>query len=133
VAWLLDSGVEIDGCRFWGSPWSLPFFDWAFMRPEAELACIWESMWDDADVVVVHSPPHGYGDRTRDGQLAGSPSLTKRLEQVRPQLTLFGHIHEAFGQWGVAGGTWANVSLVNLHCRLVRRPQVFTILGPAER
>jgi Icc-related predicted phosphoesterase len=133
VSWLCDSGVEIDGCRFWGSPWSLPFFDWAFMRPEADLARAWELMWNDADVVVVHCPPHGYGDRTRDGHNAGSSSLRERLETVQPQLVLFGHIHEAFGQWGVAGGTWANVSLVNFHCRLVRPAQVFTILGPAER
>lgn len=133
VSWLCDSGVEIDGSRFWGSPWSLPFRDWPFMRPEAELAEIWELMWDDADVVIVHCPPFGCGDLTRDGQHIGSLSLRRRVEKVHPQLVLFGHIHEAFGQWDVAGGVWANVSLVNFHGRLVRQPQVFSILGPAEQ
>ena len=133
VSWLLDSGVEIDGCRFWGSPWTLPFFDWAFMRPEDELARIWDSMWDDADVVVVHGPPHGCGDLTCDGHHAGSISLAGRLRRVRPRLALFGHIHEAFGQTEMAGGTWANVSLLDVRYRLVRPPQMFTIPGPTER
>lgn len=133
VSWLLDSGVEIDGCRFWGSPWSLPFFDWAFMRPEVELAGVWESMWDDADVVVVHGPPHGCGDLTYDGRHTGSPSLATRLARVRPQLAVFGHIHEAFGPREMAGGIWANVSLLDLRYRLVRPMQAFTIAGRAER
>ena len=29
--YLEDSGVEIDGVRFWGSPWTPTFMDWAFM------------------------------------------------------------------------------------------------------
>ena len=55
---------NLDGCRFWGSPWSVPFFKWAFMRPEKELAETWAQIPDDTDVVIVHGPPKGYGDRT---------------------------------------------------------------------
>ena len=29
--YLEDSGVEIEGIRFWGSPWTPTFMDWAFM------------------------------------------------------------------------------------------------------
>ena len=35
--YLEDSGVTIGGVRFWGSPWSLKFLDWAFMREDEEL------------------------------------------------------------------------------------------------
>ena len=127
MSWLLDSGVEIDGCRFWGSPWSLPFFDWAFMRPEDQLAETWSLMPEGTDVAIVHGPPQGCGDLTSRGQHVGSASLRRRLEEVRPQLAVFGHIHEAAGQWDLAGGVWANVSLLDLHYRLVRPPRVFTI------
>jgi Icc-related predicted phosphoesterase len=129
VRWLVDTDVEIDGCRFWGSPWSLPFFDWAFMRPEEELAKTWSVMPDDTDVAIVHGPPQGYGDLTSRGQHVGSVSLRRRLEEVRPQLAVFGHIHEAAGEWNVAGGVWANVSLLDLHYRLVRRPRAFAVNG----
>ncbi len=64
VHWLVDAAIELGGCRFWGSPWSLPFFKWAFMRPETELAETWAQMPDDTDVVIVHGPPKDYGDRT---------------------------------------------------------------------
>jgi len=133
VRWLVDSALEIDGCRFWGSPWSLPFFDWAFMRPEDELAKTWARMPDGTDVAVVHGPPLGFGDLTTHGRHVGSASLRRRLEEIRPQLAVFGHIHEAAGQWDVAGGVWANVSLLDVHYRLVRAPRVFTVTGPDER
>jgi len=32
VTWLNDSGIEINGFRFWGSPITPRFLDWAFMR-----------------------------------------------------------------------------------------------------
>jgi Icc-related predicted phosphoesterase len=128
VRWLLDSSIEIDGCRFWGAPWSLPFFDWAFMLPEDELAETWKLIPDETDVVIVHGPPQGYGDLTSLGRHVGSASLGRRLEEIGPQLALFGHIHEAAGRWDVAGGAWANVSLLDLHYNRVRGPQVFTIV-----
>src|ERR1700686_2538521 len=31
---LIDSGAEIEGVRFYGSPWSPPFMDWCFMATE---------------------------------------------------------------------------------------------------
>ena len=128
VHWLVDAAIDLDGCRFWGSPWSLPFFKWAFMRPEKELAETWAQIPDDTDVVIVHGPPKGYGDRTNFGQRVGSVTLRQRLEQIRPQLALFGHIHEAAGEWDAAGGVWANVSLLNFRYEPVREPQVFSVV-----
>ena len=127
MTWVCDSGCEIDGCRFWGSPWSLPFFDYAFMAAEADLETTWSRIPDDADVVIVHGPPLGIGDLTRDGLCVGSASLKARLTQIRPQLAVFGHIHEAAGQWDVAGAVWANVCLVDFHVQLVRAPRVFSV------
>ena len=35
------SGCEIEGLKFYGSPWTPVFYDWAFMLPEVELAGKW--------------------------------------------------------------------------------------------
>jgi predicted phosphodiesterase len=32
AVYLRDAAVEVDGLRFWGSPWTPRFFEWAFMR-----------------------------------------------------------------------------------------------------
>ena len=39
--YLEDSGCEIEGLKFYGSPWTPIFFDWAFMLSEPELAAKW--------------------------------------------------------------------------------------------
>src|SRR5471030_2684531 len=39
--YLCDETVEIEGLTIHGSPWTPPFFDWAFMLPEHELAVKW--------------------------------------------------------------------------------------------
>src|SRR5262249_20747600 len=42
VLYLQDTGVSIDGIRFWGSPWQPTFHDWAFNLPRGEaLAAKW--------------------------------------------------------------------------------------------
>ncbi|TAM87114.1 metallophosphoesterase, partial [bacterium] len=42
ATYLEDSGVEIDGLLFWGSPWQPWFYDWAFnLQRGAEIAEKW--------------------------------------------------------------------------------------------
>ena len=44
VTYLEDSGVEIEGIQFWGSPWQPAFNDWAYNLPRgAPLAEKWSS------------------------------------------------------------------------------------------
>ena len=46
---------------------------------------------------MTHGPPHRILDRTNMGTPAGCEALAPRLEQIRPALCVFGHIHEARG------------------------------------
>lgn len=112
--YLLDSGISLFGRKIWGTPWQPVFFDWAFNLTEDELAKKWALIPDDTDVLVVHGPPFGYGDLTARGIRSGSPSLTKRLEEIQPKLVICGHIHETRGDYRIGASLVANVSQVDL-------------------
>jgi Icc-related predicted phosphoesterase len=129
--YLLDSAVEVDGLSVYGTPWQPRFFDWAFNLDEPELAKKWELIPAGTDILLCHSPPRGFGDRTIRGDAAGSPSLLEAIRRVRPKLVVFGHIHEGRGQWSLdVDGTrvrLANASLVDENYRLAHGPIQFEI------
>jgi len=90
--------VEIEGVRFWGSPWQPWFFDWAFnLERGEEIRAKWELIPDDTEVLITHGPPQGHGDMTSRGEGAGCADLLARIRQVKPRYHLFGHIHEGYG------------------------------------
>lgn len=101
--YLEDSGVEIDGIRFWGSPWTPTFLDWAFMLDRGQaLHDRWMQIPDDTDVLITHGPPKGIGDEALMGfrcQNVGCVDLLHRIEQMRLKAHIFGHIHEGYGQY----------------------------------
>jgi len=115
--YLQDSGVELFGLKIWGTPWQPVFFDWAFNLEEPELEKKWALIPDGTDLLVSHGPPRGYGDRNVRGTSTGSPSLTKRIEQVKPRLVMCGHIHEARGEYQLGETRVVNVSQVDFQYR----------------
>lgn len=98
--YLRESATTIDGVKFYGSPWTPTFGDWAFMRPSEVLAeFFWSDIPEDTQVLITHGPPREILDRTTImGDRAGCPALRARLEHL-PELRLhcFGHIHEEYG------------------------------------
>jgi Icc-related predicted phosphoesterase len=133
--YLQDRGVELFGLKIYGTPWQPRFFDWAFNLDEPALEIKFSRIPDGADVVVSHGPPFGIGDvapRPWGGENVGSPSLRKRLLEVRPQLSVFGHIHEGRGVYHHDGVVFANATLVNQRYEMVYTPMLFQI-DPARR
>jgi predicted phosphohydrolase len=109
--YLEDAETTIDGLRFYGSPWQPEFNDWAFNLPRGpRLAEVWSKIPTGIDVLVTHSPPAGFGDRSPVGDRAGCADLRRRLAVVRPRLHLFGHIHQDGGLWQHDGTVHANVT-----------------------
>ena len=109
--YLEDSGVTLDGVRFWGSPWQPAFHDWAFNLPRgAPLAAKWANIPSALDVLITHGPPAGIGDRTPVAGRTGCADLRRRVAEVRPRLHLFGHIHQDGGVWHEHGTVFANVT-----------------------
>lgn len=125
-------GAETGGSlTVFGSPWTPWFFDWAFNSPkgdEAEpfLAEKYVGVAEGTDVLLIHGPPLGYGDRTASGKDAGSGAQLELIDRVRPKLCAFGHIHEARGVWQRGDTTLVNASAVDLQYEL--RPEPFVLL-----
>lgn len=125
--YLQDTGTTIDGVRFWGSPWQPWFFDWAFNAPKGDtdetfLRERFAVVPDDTDVLVVHGPPAGYGDRTSTGMSVGSAAQLDLVRRTAAQLCVFGHIHEGRGDWQLGPTRLINASAVTLEYALVDEP-----------
>lgn len=111
AVYLEDEGLEIDGIRFWGSPWQPAFNDWAFnLERGSALAEKWALIPESTDVLITHSPPAGFGDRGPVPGRLGCEDLTRRVSEVRPALHMFGHIHQDGGVWQSDGVAFANVT-----------------------
>lgn len=96
--YLQDTGATVAGFKVWGTPWSVQFGSWAFMRRDEALAAIWRLIPDDTEILVVHGPARGYGDLAQGRNSVGSRTLAERIDQLQDlKLVAFGHIHEGYG------------------------------------
>lgn len=145
VIYLQDSEAEVDGLRIYGTPWSeILAPHWAFSLPEQakrddepDLTKAFAAIPDGIDVLVTHMPPARFGDCLLEnvGSLSahfkrvhiGSPSLLYRVEEVKPRLHVFGHVHEDYGSWEHEGIRLANVSLLDERYEYANTPQVFEL------
>lgn len=118
---LVDDAVEIRGLRFYGTPWSLPFYEWAWQAPEASLAKIYSHIPENTHVLISHTPPFGFCDKNNNGEHTGSRALFDRMAELPClQLVVCGHIHEARGSRGLV----VNASSVGKHQRPRTQPWV---------
>lgn len=134
--YLCDSGVEIEGIKFWGSPWTKTFKG---MNPhckaftfdtEKELSEKWMLIPTDTNVLITHSPSFGNYDWVKNpdgtiGDSVGSPLLWMWMLTMVPHLKLHvtGHIHEAYGESVHSNGIHlVNASYVNERYQPVNKP-----------
>jgi Icc-related predicted phosphoesterase len=121
-SYLLDDALEIDGVKFYGSPWIPNLPDWAFHASDIILEDKWADIPDNTEVLITHGPPKNVRDRTdvRYGNIhAGCAYLAERVSKL-PHLKLhvFGHIHEARGEMEIASARFINASFVDLDYRI---------------
>jgi len=127
ITYLEDSSIVIEGVKFYGSPHQPEFFDWAFNLPRggAELARYWSLIPDDTDVLITHGPPFGILDRPFGKRPpAGCELLAKRVQEVRPKVHAFGHIHGGYGRQQVGPTLFLNASLCDETYEPVNPPHV---------
>ena len=113
VHYLCNSGVEIDGLKFWGIPYM-----GQVIIPE------------DTDVLVTHVPPYGMCDLADYGkglEHRGDKMLMKQVMQVQPRYHLFGHEHDAYGVMKHGDVVFSNASVMDSKYRIVNKPRLFRI------
>jgi Icc-related predicted phosphoesterase len=95
ATYLENSGTELLGLKFWGSPVQPEFNNWAFnVARGAAIRRYWQMIPESTDVLVTHGPPFGVLDKSLPSTPhLGCEELAKAIEQIRPQLNIFGHIH----------------------------------------
>lgn len=124
VIYLEDSGVILDGLRFWGSPWQPAYNDWAFNLPRGSaLADKWALIPSHTDILISHGPPQGIGDRGPTDGRAGCADLRAAVRRTSPKVHLFGHIHQDGGLWSEESTIFLNVTTWESE----RPPTVFDI------
>lgn len=124
---LVDSGATIGGKRFYGSPWTPCFGDWAWMRNDAHLSRYFDAIPSGLDVLVTHGPPYGILDRNRAQEACGSTSLLNAVTTKPPRLHVFGHIHEARGMCQRGDTDFLNVSNLSPDYTRLHDPVVYDI------
>lgn len=99
ITYLENSATHIEGIKFWGSPHTPNFGNWAFMKSRDKIARVWQKIPSDTEILIVHGPPKGIRDLSSDrvGNLhfCGDSSLFKAVMKIDCRLMLFGHIHDS--------------------------------------
>ena len=103
---LKNSGIELLGLSFWGSPYTPPFFNWANMADDTpdQLGEVFTNLMpDNIDVLITHGGPYGYCDTVQQQTMypsnpnthLGSIELLKGILIHKPRYQIVGHIHTA--------------------------------------
>lgn len=120
VHYLCNSGVEIEGLKFYGVPMFMG--DCISDRQTRHYA----NIPDDTDILITHTPPFGILDFD-DNINYGSEELLSRISVVRPRLNLFGHIHARHGIKVFNGITFSNGAIMNADYSNLEKPNFIEI------
>lgn len=117
---LNNSGVEIEGVKFYGVP--LPPLDGGSKRMARNYAAIPE----DTDILVTHSPAYGIFDFDM-GVNFGSKELLESVLRIYPLAHLFGHIHMQHGIEERNGIIFSNGAIMNDSYTNLNKPNIIEI------
>lgn len=127
VILLNHESIVIEGIKIFGSPWTPYFFNWAFNagRSIAEsalykkplIADLWKEIPSDTDILVTHGQPYLINDELctigghPKGIFVGDVDLRKKIEEVKPDIYIGGHIHSGYGEKHIDGVSYYNASI----------------------
>ena len=120
ITYLNHQAITIDGIHFFGSPYSMEFGQWAFPILSDQCDHFWDDVPLNTDVFLTHGPPYGILDLSQySQQKTGCPSLLNKINQIKPKLSVFGHLHEAYGYFKTKDTLFINCSLMNMKYQMV--------------
>ncbi len=111
--------IEIEGIKIFCSavtPW---FYDWAWNKSPKELETYWERIPEGINILATHGPAYGILDEVvrvdrssyDPPRHVGCPSLLKRIQEIKPDIHLCGHIHCGQGEKHIDGTSFYNSSI----------------------
>ena len=129
VIYLNDSGIEIEGLKFWGSPITPTFYNWAFMKDRGDkIKPYWEAVPSDTDILITHGPPFGILDYVANShEHVGCRDLFAELDRIRPSYHIFGHIHETYGKFETETCKFYCASVLNGQYRATRMGHIVNL------
>ena len=123
VHYLCNSGVEIEGVKFYGVPMFM--CDCITDRQSRNYA----NLPTDTDILITHSPAFGLLDFD-DGINYGSEELLEAVTIVNPRIHLFGHIHKHHGITTIGTTTFSNGAIMNESYSILNHPNVIELKIP---
>lgn len=104
--YLNGNSITIEGIKFYGIPLFLED------QLDGRLERMIEKIPEDTDILISHNAPLGIRDYS-DGINYGNTNLLYKVNEVKPELHLFGHIHCQAGIDVINGITFSNGSIVS--------------------
>jgi Icc-related predicted phosphoesterase len=149
VILLNEEEIIIEGIKFFGSPITPFFCNWAFNRHSEDIQVHWDIIPDDVNVLISHGPALGILDAIPDYESvkigydnhyrpiyakkfiekrAGCPKLLEKIKELKQlKLHIFGHIHEGYGLWNENGIQFVNASIMDADYKSINRPIIVEI------
>ena len=140
---LMNDAIELLGLRFYGSPDTPEFCNWAFNHPRGqELARIWSRIPTNTDVLVTHGPAKGtldsvgriadetygvYAEENMTYEHVGCADLAARISQLKLKAHVFGHVHRPGIVQSPSGLVSINATLVNERYEMVYPARELTL------
>lgn len=124
ITYLNHASIILQGIKIFGSPYTPYFHNWAFNVHRGEpLRQKWNDIPLGCDVVVTHGPPMGILDLAPyTNEHVGCEELFKKLQEVKPKLHIFGHIHHDYGIYKYWETTFVNASICNEKYEPINKP-----------
>ena len=118
--YLCYSGIELNGVKFWGVPYSL---EDDLVLPTLKRM---EEIPIDIDILISHRPPYGILDTSNYSY--GCPQLLSTIQKrLKLSYHLFGHVHSAYGIIKKYKTTFINAALTDPNYNLIKEPIIFEI------
>lgn len=107
---LLHKELVLDGIKFFGSPYTPNYHNWAFNVARNEISKYWEQIPSDTRVLITHGPPYRILDFEEQVHY-GDRELLKKVKKLSDlKLHVFGHIHDSFGRLEQDGKIFVNAA-----------------------
>lgn len=124
---LINEAVTVAGLRVWGSP-TTPVGPAFGVRSEEQRRRLYAFIPENTGLLITHGPPFGVLDCNPGSRLhQGDPILLEAVNQVRPKLHVFGHIHGSYGLFEDKYTTFVNAALLGRDGNVDKKPVVLRI------